>query len=354
MTIRRLELLLALSLAVLAAAGGTGAHGPRLERPRSWLLEAGPSLASGQGTLTAHRRRTLGDMPWWGGTYTTPTGEHVTVHVSASYPHDEAVAQRWADYLTSLVHGPELEALTATLAPLSEVQAVCGEHTLGCYANDELVAVGDSSEGCDPTEVVAHEYGHHVAFHRSNAPWRAIEWGPKRWASSAQVCSRTASGTVFPGDEGAHYMLNPGEAFAESYRVLNETVLDGTFRWELIDASFRPDATALAAVKADVLQPWTAPTTRSLRVRFAGRQRTWRMTIPAPLDGDLHVTLRGPLAAGYSLTLDAGGAARARGALVSGNQQALDFRICGQRSLMLRVARVAQAPPAVRLTVTQP
>ena len=28
---------------------------------------------------------------------------------------------------------------------------------------------------------------------------------------------------AFPGNEGANYSLNPGEAFAESYRVLVET-----------------------------------------------------------------------------------------------------------------------------------
>ena len=39
-------------------------------------------------------------------------------------------------------------------------------------------------------------------------------------------CSKTAAGVLFPGAEDvARYSLNPGEAFAETYRVLNEQKL---------------------------------------------------------------------------------------------------------------------------------
>jgi hypothetical protein len=333
------------SLAALVAASGPGVQGPRVEQPRAWSLETAERVS-------ARSRRTLDDLAWWGGTYTAATGERVTVHVSATYPHDEAVAQRWADYLASLVHGQELGLLTATLATPGEVQDVCGDGALGCYADDKLVAVGEASDGIDPTAVVAHEYGHHVASHRSNAPWNATEWGTKRWASYAQVCSRAAAGTVFPGDEGAHYPLNAGEAFAETYRVLNQA--SGSFDWPLVDPSFRPDEAALAAVRDDVLNPWTGPSTRTVRLRFAGRSRTLTTTVSTPLDGDLHVVLRSPLAAAYSLTVDAGGAAHAAGTLVGGSEKELDLRICGQRSLTLHVTRVAQAPPSARLTITEP
>src|SRR5207244_4852083 len=57
------------------------------------------------------------------------------------------------------------------------------------------------------------------------------------------ICARAAHGLAFPGDEGAHYALNPGEAFAETYRMLN--VASAVVRWALVAPSFYPDAGAL-------------------------------------------------------------------------------------------------------------
>jgi hypothetical protein len=42
------------------------------------------------------------------------------------------------------------------------------------------------------------------------------------WATQMGICSRAESRTVHPGDEGFFYSLNPGEGFAEAYRVLVE------------------------------------------------------------------------------------------------------------------------------------
>jgi hypothetical protein len=74
--------------------------------------------------------------------------------------------------------------------------------------------------------------------------------------------------------------LNPGEAFAETYRVLTETggAADG-FAWPIVDPSFRPDAAALDAVRADVLQPWPGPRVTTIRGRFAGSSRSWTKSI---------------------------------------------------------------------------
>src|SRR5207249_3734012 len=81
---------------------------------------------------------------------------------------------------------------------------------------------------------------------RINPPWRALTWGTKRWASYMNVCAKTVSGQLHPGNEGNAYQLNPGEAFAEAYRVLNEQ-REGIAspEWDLVDPSLRPDATAL-------------------------------------------------------------------------------------------------------------
>ena len=58
-------------------------------------------------------------------------------------------------------------------------------------------------------------------------------------------------------------MLNPGEAFAETYRVLNEqgSALPQE-SWTSSRRSLYPDATALSLLEQDVLTPWTANTTR--------------------------------------------------------------------------------------------
>ena len=66
---------------------------------------------------------------------------------------------------------------------LPEVQALCGRSALGCYGDNQLVMTGDAVGGFEPEDVARHEYGHHVAFNRSNTPWKGLEWGPKRWAS---------------------------------------------------------------------------------------------------------------------------------------------------------------------------
>jgi hypothetical protein len=124
-------------------------------------------------------------------------------------------------YLAWLLHGPELSRLTVYFAPLFEVQAICGGNALGCYGASIQAMVVPGDRSLPMEQIIAHEYGHHIEANRDNAPWSASDWGPKYWASSVGVCQRVQSGTAFPGDEGAHYTLNPGEAFADSYRLLN-------------------------------------------------------------------------------------------------------------------------------------
>ena len=97
-------------------------------------------------TLSAPQaRRVLKLASYWGGRYSTATGEQVTVYVSDSYPQDQAIPQRWADFLDSLVHGPELSQVTVYLAPLDEVQTTCGPEALACYspAQSLIVTPGD-------------------------------------------------------------------------------------------------------------------------------------------------------------------------------------------------------------------
>jgi hypothetical protein len=137
----------------------------------------------------------------WGGTYTVADGTPVHVELSDAYPVDPAVAQGWADYAGSLVHGPELARVTPRLAPFPP-------------ADGTIVAAADR---------------------------------------------------LYPGDERLKYRVNPGEGFAEAFRFLNELragVLSPA--WTAVDPLLYPDTTALRLLEADVVSPWTGNTALTL------------------------------------------------------------------------------------------
>ncbi len=346
--------ILFLALAVLAfGASDALAASPEAEAPMLAALNAAPFRTS---ALAGTGVRRLASLEWGGGAYMASTGETVFVYVSQSYAADASVGQRWADYFASLVHGAELGSMRAFVAPLDEVQGICGTEAIGCYGTSQLVTVGDSSAGVPPAAVAAHEYGHHVAGNRRNDPWLAIDWGTKRWATYMGICTRARLGTAYPGDEGMAYELNPGEGFAESYRVLIET--GGTalgYDWPIVDSSFRPDARALELIREDVLHPWSETPVRTIRGKFPGRSRTWTMKVATPLDGDLRVRLSGPDVGADGVTLVGGdGRTRLATAVWDGPQtKSLSYQICGNRSLTLRVTR-GSAISRFTLRVTAP
>jgi hypothetical protein len=274
----------------------------------------------------------------WGGTYPTgdATGTQVHIAVSDSYPVDETLPQGWATYLGTLVHGPELAKLTLDLMPLNEVQSTCGAQALACYDPNVatiFAAPDDQLDSPPAQQIVAHEYGHHIAANRNDLPWSAEDYGTKRWASYENICAKTATGTVFPGDEGRNYDENSGEAFAESYRVLN-LVKQGqdASGWDIVDHAFYPDTTALQLIDEDVTAPWTGPTVRHVHGSFGfGQTRT--VTVATTLDGNFAAALHSPTKANMTLRLYAGPKLVASG-------KSVRFQVCGQRSLTLKVVRV--------------
>jgi hypothetical protein len=267
----------------------------------------------------------------------------VTVYVSPSLPPELGTAQTWADFIAGLVHGPELSKLTAYIAPLDEIAEMCGDYALGCYGGNRMAAMGETEFGITAAEVVRHEYGHHIAWNRLNTPWTAVDWGPKNWASAADVCRRAADGTAYPGDEGDQYVLNPGEAWAETYRLLDEQKAGATGSgWQLVDPSFRPDELALQAAERDVLQSWAIPSRTALAHRFGKKgKRVWSIPISTPLDGSLAIAISLPKGGLHDVALvdSTRKTTLATGLWSSATTKRITTQVCGARSLVLRVTQ---------------
>jgi hypothetical protein len=329
-----------------AAASAATAAPPALKSPSAAAIGRSGTAIRDRVLAAAGVRRLQAARAYWGGTYTAFTGETVVIHVSATYPQDDARAQRWADFLAGLIHGSELSRLTAYLAPLDEVQAICGDQALACYSSRDqlLVSPGDDPSADTSAEaVITHEYGHHVAANRSNPPWSALTYGTKRWASYEQVCRRAAAGELHPGAEDAEsYAFNPGEAFAESYRVLNERRANVPEPpWDIVTRSPYPDDTALALLEQDVRSPWVAATASARNGTFArggSAVRTYSLT--TPLDGSLTAVLQVPRTLAATVTLSSRATRVARGS-TSGGAALVNTTLCGVRSLRLTVTRTA-------------
>jgi hypothetical protein len=271
------------------------------------------------------------ELNGWGGVYTASTGEQVTVYSSNAYPLDPTANQAVADFIAGLIHGKEISKVTAYMAPAAEVASLCQSNEAdGCYypASSQLVSIGEDSQYSTVEEVLTHEYGHHIATNRFNDPWEAVNWGTKRWATVERVCSKTQLGLAFPGDEGEHYLSNPGEAFAESYLHLNEVRKSvPETRW-FYDPQFAPTAASLAAIEQDVLQPWDSYAVLNWKGRFSRRGQIGTAALKTPLDGLVELRLKAPRGSQVRIY---GRNARQVSATVARSV------VCGQRSVLTQV-----------------
>jgi hypothetical protein len=293
-----------------------------------------------------------------GGPVTAADGETVTIYVQDELlAADPGVPQRFADLLASLLHGPELSKLTLDLATVDRVRQICGVGALGCYSPRAMtiVAIGQDLPRVAARSVVTHEYGHHLANNSSNDPWPATDWGTKRWASYENICRRSKNGELFPGDEEQNYQLNPGEDFAENYRVLNERRAGvPELPWQIVDASLYPDQAALDTLAQDIASPWAGPTSSTVRSTFGPRSVGRGFRIQTPLDGVFTATLRSPAGARFTLrVVDLATGAQVAYSADAARTKSVSFQLCGERTLQLQVKRVRGSGPFT-LTFSQP
>jgi hypothetical protein len=342
--VRRLLVLVSVAAAAVTVAGAANAATQqRLSLPNPLEIDNVVALAlpGSTTTLDTAPARTLAS---WGGSYVTPTGETVKVLVSDSYTQDPAFPQQWANFMSSLYHGPELSKLTLELDPLNEVQRICGRFALACYTptTQQIVAPGTDPDPTTSVEgIVAHEYGHHFAANSNNAPWEAVDYGSKRWASYLQVCKGAEKGELHPGSEDSNYRLNPGEGFAEAFRLLNERHLGlPESAWDVVSSIFYPDAGAVAALEQDITTPWTTTTASVVKGSFTKRSTSKTTTLTTPLDGLVTATLRTPRTLKARIEL-VEGTARVGTATVAGGAKTVRDTVCGTRSYGVRVTRLA-------------
>ena len=289
--------------------------------------------------------------------YRAPDGTTVQVRFTEAYREDPIIAQTYVDFLGSLPHGDELSKLKLVLAPPAEVESECGgtEGVLACYdgRTHEMIVPGEqiqTESGVTTSYVITHEYGHHVASYRKNTPFRALDWGPKRWASYEMVCNLTLAGKLAPGDEGRFYRANPGESWAEVYARLKYPEEPWRFTQLL-----KPDPGALAVAAQDVGDPWDVATEQVFTGSFTGSDGDEeRATFPLTLDGGLRVKLDGPARARYDLRISSLGKVRGR-TKGKGAQDVIKWAAaCRQRrteTVTVTVVRRAGTGP-YKLTVT--
>jgi hypothetical protein len=302
------------AVAALLLAFPVGAGARERDVPHPGSLPAGASVESYDGVVVqsaAPTLRTARAAPRAPRSYATPDGYRVGVVASSAYPVDAAADQKLVDFLASRVHGAELGDLSVYVGTPDEIVQICGGNpdVVACYATDQarMYVPGESVRGIPVEYPLTHEYGHHVASRRSNSPWEALDWGAKHWSSALRVCTQVRRGLLFPGNQGSHYWDDPGEGFADGYAHLHYPEAPWYY-----NQLMRPTAKALAAIRRDVLAPWTGPRTRTFRGRLGPRQARRSFQIRMALDGDVELNLTAPRGTYYEVEAETPGFAAGR------------------------------------------
>lgn len=287
------------------------------------------------------------------------SGETVAIGVTDACQAscDAADPQRIADFMGTLLHGPEMGLVTVQLDTPDQLAFDCGYGAQSCYYPSEsrIVLSGDGAaapDGASREFVLAHEYGHNIARHRASPPPfpAAIDWGTPRWSSYEHVCLGSRHGSLYPGNEGLHYFRDPGEAFAESYAHMRFP--DAPVAWHWV-RSLEPGAGAYRAIREDVLRPWTGRRTLQLRGRVPPRGSGAAVrAFSTPLDGLVSLSPAGRRRYSLSLLNPAGRVLRSSRQGLSFRHR-LNFTVCGQPRLRVAM-RAARRAAAFELQIQRP
>jgi hypothetical protein len=275
--------------------------------------------------------------------YPVAGGGSVAVQVDPAYAGGGAL-QRVLDSLGKLPHGGEMSKLTVHIADEANLYRFCGQGSTACYypADETMVVSGspvNQNNGMPQGMVIAHEYGHHIEANRSLPGWNASNLGGRYWATYEHVCEGVSAGQLFPGDQGAHYWDNPGEAFAQAYAtMLYPDVVP--WWWHFAE----PNEGSFAAIRADVADSSRGTTVRWSRALTPGASSA-ATTVTTSLDGPIEVKLRQPRSARFDLTLrSTDGRLLSRGRVKRSSKAPatrLSYNSCATRTFTLQVRRRA-------------
>lgn len=268
--------------------------------------------------------------------------------------------QRVADFIGTLIHGDEVSLLTVQLDTEYQLGFDCGFGAEACYFSGEnKIVIGgyeeEDGDGATFDFVLAHEYGHHVAQHRTLPPpfGSAIDWGTERWASVEGVCRGKRAGRFYPGDEGTHYFEDPGEAFAEAFAHYRFPDLPVSWRYS---PALKPSPAAFSAIREDTLSPWQGRTSYTLSGRVPARGEGAAVeSLRTPLDGMVSLRPDSLRRRGYELALRS----RAGRLLRSSRQgfdpsRGLDYTVCGQHRLHIVIRSTSSHSGPFRLQIERP
>jgi hypothetical protein len=324
---------------------------PRPVLPLRDVVRAAPGPAAARvSSLASSERYPLNDG----------SDDSIAVEVTSTCEEECTAAdpQAIADFIGTLIHGPEVDLLTIQLDTPFELGFDCGFDAQSCYFSGEnkIVLSGDDTTAPDSASrefVLAHEYGHHVAQHRDMpAPFpTAIDWGTERWSSVEHVCQGHRRGAYFPGDEGTHYYEDPGEAFAESFAFNRFPGAAVDWAWA---PALRPSPAALAALRRDTLSPWNGRTSFTVSGHVPAHGAVVQ-EFRTPFDGQVSVGPAGDRGLGYELTIR-----NRSGQLLRSSRQGvsfhhrLDYTVCGQSRLRVAVRATGRSGKPFRLTIQRP
>jgi hypothetical protein len=301
-------ILAAVAAAVLAFPAATGAATlAPLDRSDASVGPSGSAPAFRDRVITRSARSPRARAAQSSRRYFTSDGLGVQVTISSSYRDDastRAGAQSYVDFLASRVHGSELGRLSMFIGTQREVSDACGANdVLACYADSEarMYVPGDRPSSNGPFTrdyVLTHELGHHIAHFRRNDPFDAPAYGAKYWSSYEHICDRVDRRMLYVNAGARHYLEDAGEGWADGYAHLHYP----NVVWQF-SPLMRPDAGTFAAIRRDVLQPWSGPLSRTFRGSLRGGRRTTSTLLRQSLDGTVNLRLSGPSGADFQIEI---------------------------------------------------